>query len=177
MRLFAALALPFDVTETLGRHQQGVPRARWRPGEALHVTLAFFGEVGPRQAEDLAAELSRAGSPRLSLTLSGVGVFNVGDRPTHLWAGVETSAELHVLAGRCEAAGRRAGLAMPPRTYRPHVTLAYLKGSPPDRVAAWLQGHGLLKSPPFLADRFGLYSSWPGPDGNQYDLEREYLLG
>jgi 2'-5' RNA ligase len=43
-------------------------------------------------------------------------------------------------------------------------------------VAAWEQGHNLLKSPPFRVDRFGLYSSWQSSEGSRYELEREYVL-
>ena len=96
---------------------------------------------------------------------------------THaLWAGVASSEPLKVLAGRCEAAARRAGLKAETRAYKPHLTLAYLKRPDPGRVAAWVQAHNLLKSPPFRVDRFGLYSSWLSNDGSRYDLEREYPL-
>ena len=45
IRLFAALAVPEDIGEGLARRQQGLPGARWRPLEALHITLRFMGEV------------------------------------------------------------------------------------------------------------------------------------
>jgi hypothetical protein len=54
LRLFTALTLPPDVGETLQRRQSGLPGARWRPLEALHVTLAFYGEMHERRADDLA---------------------------------------------------------------------------------------------------------------------------
>ena len=46
----------------------------------------------------------------------------------------------------------------------------------PVAVAEWVQANNLLKSPPFWVDRFGLYSSWQGPEGSVYRLERAYLL-
>ena len=45
------------------------------------------------------------------------------------------------------------------------------------RVAAWIQGHNLLRSPPFPITSFGLYSSWLSSEGSRYRLEREYPLG
>jgi RNA 2',3'-cyclic 3'-phosphodiesterase len=178
IRLFAALPLPLDLSEPLARRQSGLPGARWRPLEALHVTLAFYGEVGERTADDLAAELERAatGGP-FDLTLSGVGAFGEGHRTHAIWAGVAASERLNVLAGRCRAAGERAGLKLESRAYRPHVTLAYLKPqADPARIAAWIAGHNLLASPPARIDRFGLYSSVLTHDGSRYELEREYLL-
>jgi 2'-5' RNA ligase len=87
---------------------------------------------------------------------------------------VQDNAALRQLAARCETAARRAGLKPEQRAYRPHVTLAYLRRPDPARVAAWIQGHNLLKSPPFRVASFGLYSSWQGPEGSVYRLEREY---
>ena len=178
IRLFTALPSPEDVAGTLARRQTGRPGARWRTAEQLHVTLAFYGEVDERRADDLAAELNRAaaGGP-FEIVLSGVGAVGDGHRAHAIWAGVETSERLSVLAGRCRSAGERAGGVMERRDDRPHVTLAYLKPQThPDRVGAWITGHNLLHSPPIRIDRFGLFSSVLTSDGSQYQLEREYLL-
>ena len=177
-RLFTALTLPPDVAEVLQRRQSGLPGARWRPLEALHVTLAFYGEAPDRQADDLASELARITGGPFEIALSGVGAFGDAHRSHTLWAGVVMPNDpLSVLAGRCRNAGERAGLVMERRNYRPHVTLAYLKPQAnPDRIGAWMAGHNLLSSPPIRIDRFGLYSSVLTPDGSRYELEREYLL-
>jgi 2'-5' RNA ligase len=177
LRLFTALPIPFDVAETLARRQTGLPGARWRPAEALHVTLAFYGEVPERQADDLAAELARIPTGRFEITLKGVGAFGDAHRSHTLWAGVEGGEPLNVLAGRCRTAAGRAGIRVEPRVYRPHLTLAYLKTQTnPDRIGAWITGHNLLASPPIPVHRFGLYSSVLSDDGSHYELEREYPL-
>ena len=177
IRLFAAIAVPPEIAQGLERRQQGLPGARWRPLESLHVTLRFYGEITEPAAADLDAELATVAGRPFDLALQGVGTFGEGNDVNAVWAGVADSEPLRVLAGRCEAAARRAGLKAETRAYKPHVTLAYLKRPEPGRVAAWVQGHNLLKSPPFGVDRFGLYSSWLSSDGSRYDLEREYRLG
>lgn len=177
VRLFTALSVPDDVAETLKRRQSGLPGARWRTAEQLHITLTFYGEVSERAADDLASELSRIGGGPFEITLSGVGAFGDGHRTHAIWAGVEANERLTVLAGRCKSAAERAGLTVERRDYRPHLTLAYLKPQTnPDRVGAWITGHNLLKSPPIRIDRFGLYSSVLSAHGSDYILEREYLL-
>lgn len=177
LRLFTAIAIPFDVAETLGRRQAGLPGARWRPAEALHVTLAFYGEMDERRADDLASELARIPGGVFEIELKGVGAFGDAHRSHTLWAGVETNERLNVLAGRCRSAAERAGVRMEPRAYHPHVTLAYLKTQTnPDRIGAWIANHNLLHSPPIRVDRFGLYSSVLTDDGSDYALEREYPL-
>jgi 2'-5' RNA ligase len=178
IRLFTALSIPDDVAETLKRRQSGLPGAKWRSAEQLHVTLAFYGEIDERRADDLAAELSRAaaGGP-FEIALAGVGAFGDSHRSHTLWAGVEPNERLNVLAGRCRSAAERAGIPIERRDYRPHVTLAYLKTQTnQDRIGAWIKGHNLMRSPPIRVDRFGLYSSVLTHDGSQYQLEREYLL-
>ena len=176
IRLFAAIAVPDDIGEALQRRQQGLPGARWRSLEALHITLRFFGEVREDRADDLDAELSMVTGAPFELTLEGAGSFGEGEDIHAVWAGVAESQPLRQLAARCETAARRSGLDPDKRAYKPHVTLAYTRRPEPARVAAWIQGHNLLKSPPFRVDRFGLYSSRQGPDGSVYRLEREYPL-
>jgi 2'-5' RNA ligase len=176
IRLFAALPVPYDVGETLARRQQGLPRAKWRPVEAFHITLRFFGEVSEPVAADLDDALAALRMSPFEVALEGAGAFGERDHMRAVWAGVAPSEPLARLAAKCETAARKAGLKAETRTYRPHVTLAYLKASPEPRVAAWITNHTLLKSPPWTARSFGLYSSWLGPDGSRYDLEREYPL-
>ncbi|HUZ14239.1 MAG TPA: RNA 2',3'-cyclic phosphodiesterase [Caulobacteraceae bacterium] len=177
IRLFAAIAIPGEIGETLARRQQGLPGARWRPASALHLTLRFIGEVAETTAEDVDAELALVAGPALSLELESVGVFQEGDEIRALWAGASENEPLRRLAARCEAAARRAGLAPERRVWRPHVTLAYLRRADPARVATWVQANSLLKSPLFQVKSFGLYSSHLGQSGASYQLERLYRLG
>lgn len=177
IRLFAALEVPPDIAEGLARRQQGLPGARWRPLDSLHVTLRFFGEVPETVAAELDSELSRVEGAPFEVGLEGVGHFGEGRQLQAIWAGVRESEPLRQLAGRCEAAARRAGLKGEGRAYKPHVTLAYLKRDvSQDRVAAWIANHNLLSSPSWRATWFGLYSSWRSSEGSRYDLEREYPL-
>lgn len=176
IRLFAAIAVPEDIGEPLLRRQHGLPGARWRPLEAFHITLRFFGDVQERMAEDLDFELSRITCSPFGLTLDGAGAFGEGPDIHAVWAGVAESKPLRVLAGRCESSARRAKMTHDSRAYRPHLTLAYLRGPDPMDVAAWIQANSLLRSPAFAVDRFGLYSSHQTGEGSRYVLEREYRL-
>jgi 2'-5' RNA ligase len=176
IRLFTAIAIPGEIAEGLARRQQGLPGARWRPLESLHITLRFFGEIAESAADDLDAELAVIGGGGLTLELSGVGAFGEGPALEAVWAGVAPSDPLARLAARCETAARRARLKADARVWRPHVTLAYVRGAEPRRVAAWIQGHNLLKSPPFRVSAFGLYSSWRVGEQSRYQLERLYPL-
>jgi 2'-5' RNA ligase len=176
LRLFAAIEVPPDIGEGLHSRQTGIPGARWRPLDALHITLRFFGDVREDKADDLDAELGLIHDPPLDIVIQGAGAFGEGHDIHAVWAGVAENPGLRHLAARVEAAARRAGLTPDTRIYRPHVTLAYLRHPDPQPVATWVQGHNMLKSPPFRMAAFGLYSSWQGPDGSYYRLEKEYPL-
>lgn len=176
LRLFASLHIPEDIAEPLLERMHDLEGANWRPPEALHITLRFFGEVAENTADDIDAELSTIVSPPFALHLNEVGSFGEGHRLDTLWAGVGESEPLRHLAARCEAAARRAGLKPETRNYKPHVTLAYLNRPNPAEVAAWIQANNLLKSDTFGIDRFGLYSSHQTSEGSRYRLEKEYRL-
>ena len=175
LRLFAALVLPFDIVEGLAAHQTGLD-LRWSPPENLHITLRFFGEVSEPAAEDVDGELGRLSAPAFDLSLAGAGAFGEGERLSAVWAGVADSPPLARLAQACEKAARRVGLKAETRVYHPHVTLAYLRGADPVALAGWIQANNLLRSPPFRAQRFGLYSSHATRHGSRYVLERDYRL-
>ncbi len=176
VRLFAALHVPPDIGEGLARRQLGLPGARWRPLEALHITLRFFGEVTESKAEDLDDALSPLKGAPLDLVLQGSGAFGEGEAIHAVWAGVADNPALNILAGRCESAARRVGLKGESRVYKPHVTLAYLSRPDPRAVGGWIQDNNLLQSPPFTVSSFGLYSSSLGREGSVYRLERLYRL-
>ncbi len=177
IRLFAAIALPDEICEGLATLQHGLPGARWRSRESLHITLRFAGEVAETLADDLDGELASITVARFSLRLSGVGGFGERGAVRAVWAGAAGGEALRHLAARCEAAARRTGLAAERRRYHPHVTLAYLNDAEPVRVARWIQTHNLWTSAPFEVDRFGLFSSRLGGGGSSYRLERSYVIG
>ena len=176
IRLFAALAVPEPALAQLMAAEKGLIGARWRPAESLHLTLRFFGALSEDRADDLDAELAVVAGRAFDLVLAGVGAFEDATGPRAVWAGVAANPALGHLAARCERAARRAGLPAETRGFRPHVTLAHLKGAAPTKVAAWVQTHNLLRTEPFRVSAFGLYSSWKGEAGSVYRLERRYPL-
>ena len=177
IRLFAAVPIPPEIAEDLTQWRTGLDGARWHPDEALHVTLRFFGETPQNTAADLDTELGAIRAAPFDLALGGAGSFGEGPKARAIWAGVGESPALRQLAARCETAARRVGLEPENRTYKPHVTLAYLKRAEPTQVTGWIARHNLLRLPPFRVTWFGLWSSWLSPSGSRYELEREYPLG
>lgn len=128
MRLFVQLVPPDEVRTALPALPPGV---RGAPPGQEHVTLAFLGEVADpaRVAAALDEALDGGAPPRLRL--EGAGAFG-----TSLWLGLGGDRErLLRLAGVVQDAVRRAGVALEPRPYRPHLTLG--RGRLPAGLAAY----------------------------------------
>ena len=178
-RLFAAIRPPSYIIKDLTRLQKGVAGARWSDRSKLHITLGFFGDVTGEQAELLDQQLADIRLGSFELTLSGTGHYGRAE-PHSIWVGVNESDALNQLAKSVRKTVRACGVQMDSRDFRPHVTLAYLKGFPDvASVAKWEHLYSGYQSKSFLVDEFFLYSSWRRPNGaNRYDEEASYpLLG
>ena len=124
-------------------------------------------------------ELARRPLPSMELTLKGAGHFGRAE-PHQIHLVVEDNPALNQVHTHCKRVARQLNIPMEKRSFRPHLTLAYLKPFPDlEKLARFEQKHSGTEIGPFLVDQFGLYSSWktkPGP--NRYDLEATYpLLG
>jgi 2'-5' RNA ligase len=175
MRLFVALSIPDAVALRLSLLQSGVPGARWQKREQLHLTLRFLGEVDGAQMRDVDDMLAGIEAPGFSLDLKGVGEFG-HDKPSALWADVAPNDALLHLQRKVERAMEQIGIAPDKHKYQPHVTLAYLRRTPPGIVMDWLTDHARFASEPFEVSRFALYSSKLTSDGSSYRVERQYEL-
>ena len=175
-RLFVALPLPEAIVERLGALAGGVPGAHWQPAGNMHLTLRFIGEVDGVMASDIALGLDTVDGAPLDLALDGVDVFGRRHGPRLLFARVAPQQPLKHLRDRIETLLRQHGLPGEGRDYRPHITLARLKGASPDRVGRFLEANGLLASRPFRLDRFALYESLLGKEGALHRELQDYRL-
>ena len=178
-RLFAAIRPPAAVIDALLALEGGVAGARWQDEGQLHLTLRFFGEVGPVQAEDVASALEAVRIAPFALTLRGVGHFErksrFGARAHTLWAGLAPCDALLALQRRVEAAARHAGLPPEPRRFAPHITLARLNAAS-GPLLPFLQPHGALHGEPWPVEAFDLMESTLTPAGAEYETVRRYRL-
>jgi len=175
IRLFTALEIPKNAASHLALLGGGVPGARWQKPEQLHVTLRFIGEVDEGVARDIDDVLSSIHAPSFELEISGVGAFG-GKMPRALWAGVRGTEPLLHLQRKIETALQHLGLPPEHRKFTPHITLAYLKSAPREKVLDFLTHHALLSLPAISVTRFVLFSSQLSPDGSLYRVERTYAL-
>jgi 2'-5' RNA ligase len=175
-RLFTAIEIPETTRLRLSLLRAPIRGAKWVEPENMHITLRFAGDIDGRTADDFADLLADADVAPFTVSISGGGAFG-GRDPRVLWAGVQAGPEIDALYRANERAARAAGLAPDPHDFRPHVTLARMRGARQAEVARFLAENGDLRMEPFLVTRFVLLSARPGSGGPPYALEAAYPLG
>lgn len=151
MRLFVAAEPSEQVrTSALGcvrrlRERLETARAaegiRWVPGENLHLTVWFLGEVSDARASAvLGAMRPELSVPAFDVHIAGFGAFPPSGPPRVLWIGVTQGLE--ELARAHEEVGARLqpwGFAPDGRAYSAHLTVARVKDPPHGRARAALR--------------------------------------
>lgn len=158
MRLFVALAPPADVladvASALRPARELQPDLRWIPVERWHLTLAFYGEV-PEETlggviDMVGRKLSRRPPPGpIDLAFSGSGQFS----RRALWVGVDGDVERLRAVARSVSTDRRP--------YRPHLTVARLRGGQDATPAAEMLSS--YAGPQWHAGEVHLVRSFLGP--------------
>jgi 2'-5' RNA ligase len=174
-RLFAGLELPEEIRDHLSDLERPLPGAKWIASDDLHITLRFAGDVEGLVAREFEQGLEEIEADAFELRLAGLGTFG-GNDPRSIWAGVEPNPSLDALARACDRAARNAGLSPEPKPFKPHVTLARLRNTPPELVARALGKIGAFRSEPFPVGSFVLFSSKPKVGGGPYVVEATYPL-
>lgn len=178
MRLFVALDLPDGLREALFDVQDDLGFAREVPEENLHLTLAFLDDQPPQVAQALHEGLSEIRAPRMDLAVRGAEVFG-GARPALLAALVERTPDLAALHDKVGQVARMAGIDLPRKRFKPHVTLLRFPRRLPDgaqdRIGAWLAANGAL-SAQGQAETFSLIRSTLHEDGPRYEALATYSL-
>lgn len=172
MRLFVAVQPPTEarahaaaaVAAARARHPD--PALRWIPAERWHLTLAFYGEVPDEKVPATVDTVGRClhGSPALSLVLRGAGHFS----RRALWLGVD---------GEVAGLKRLArAVTFERRPYRPHLTVARLRGDPEEAARAAAASLADYEGPPWRADAVHLVRSRLGPHPS-YEEVAAWALG
>jgi 2'-5' RNA ligase len=174
-RLFTALEIPAPVAFSLSLLRGGLPGAHWIDSENYHITLRFIGDIDHPTADEVVRALARVDRPGFEVSLEGLDAFG-SRKPSNLVACVKRSPALKALQAEHERIIQRIGLEPERRKYRPHVTLARLRGAGEPDVASYLALRGDFRTAPFPVGRFVLLSSRASKGGGPYVMEEAYPL-
>jgi RNA 2',3'-cyclic 3'-phosphodiesterase len=162
MRLFVAVVPPRPVLLELRAALTTLPHTdgnlRWRHPESWHITLAFLGDVPGEALPDLTERLARAASRATPMELSVAGGGHFDSQV--LWAGIQGDRDrLGRLSETVAAAARRCRLKVDERPYRPHVTLAHVRGEGPTDLQPYVERMAAFRTPRWLVKEMELFES------------------
>ena len=162
MRLFVAVVPPRPVLLELRAALSTLPHTdgslRWRHPESWHITLAFLGDVPRDSLPELTERLSRAASRATPMELSVAGGGHYDSQV--LWAGIQGDRDrLGRLSETVAAAARRCRLKVDERPYRPHVTLAHVRGEKPTDLQPYVERMTAFRTPRWLVKEMELFES------------------
>ena len=149
---------------------------RWIPEHQLHLTLAFLGDVAPEPHARLLETLSAIRVPPFVLRIEALGTFGRG-RPSVLLAGTGTGhPHLFALHKRVHDALFAAGLDPELRAFRPHISIARIRGTSAESLRPLLRKHESTRFCTTEIRAFSLYSSQLHPEGAEHTLEASWNL-
>lgn len=180
MRIFLALTLPEPLRDALSDAQSRLvevaPTGRPVDYDDLHLTLAFCADAPPAAVEDWHALLAAIPFPGLTLTCTGLDRFE--DRAQGLvFMGIRADPALTELHRKVAQAARLAGLSLPRRRFRPHVTLLRgnrVPGGAAGAAFSALLGAGLPRPAPAFATEMALIQSRLTPTGARHEVLARY---
>ncbi|MFX3631976.1 MAG: RNA 2',3'-cyclic phosphodiesterase [Candidatus Pristimantibacillus sp.] len=132
IRIFTALPLSDLIRKLIFSHipawQATLSFERWVHSLDWHITLHFIGDVHPSALSDIELAMRKAVSElsSFSLSLTDLGVFGRGERPSVLWLGLDGDMKsLHLLHDALGTALMAStGFTPESRPFKPHMTLA-----------------------------------------------------
>ena len=173
LRTFVAVSIPCPISlarllRELGQFGHAL---RCQSPRGLHCTLRFLGDTSAETADPLAEAIAEAVADvrRFSVEITGLGAFPNPDRPNVVWAGLQAPT-LDDLFERIDAVASEFGYPSESRPFRPHVTLARVKGRPPPKLHPLLQEHSDTAWGKVAIDSVELYKSTLTPAGAQYEV-------
>jgi 2'-5' RNA ligase len=175
-RLFVAIDPPDELKNQLTEICFGLPGAKWVDPDQMHITLKFIGEVDGAVLRDAREALHGVSFDSFEITVKGQGFFPPRGQPKMIWAGVEANECLTQFRNKVESTLVRAGLKPESRKFTPHIRLANVKMTSPNRLVNYLAQYSLLKLPPFKATEFSLYSSFLATEHAIHEIDTVYPL-
>ena len=171
MRSFVAISLSDEVKAAFAPLQRALPASQLVSPENMHLTLVFLGDQTEKTLEALHEEFLTLSASPFGVTFSGIESFR-----RVLAVGVADCPALIVLHRKVQTAMRRAGIVLPRRRFRPHVTIARFKPGQREAVQLAQRPRTTSALPKMPVTGFTLYQSTLRPEGARHDALAHYIL-
>lgn len=136
IRAFIALTLSSEDKVWLSqwseklKEQDRFGSINWMGVDNLHLTLTFLGDISEQTIEPLGHGLasSLAATSPVELNVNEIGYAQFTQHQKFIVASVEANEPLMRLQKKVHQAARQAGLLLPKRAFKPHITLGRARG-------------------------------------------------
>lgn len=144
-RVFCAIELPSDIRQRIKDHidelRRKIPdhQASWSRVDNIHLTIKFFGDIPRNRIGQISAAAIRVikDFPAFEIYVSGAGAFPKASHPKVLWIGVnDEQGNLAKLQEQFEGECAVEGFQKEDRAFRPHLTVARIRGPKGARALA-----------------------------------------
>ena len=138
LRLFLAINLPEetkrDIAAATAPLRETAPELTWVRDSHLHLTIKFLGDQPAERLSEIQTTIAQVAARHRELTmaLAGIGAFPNFRRARVVWMDVAQEPRLELLHHDVEVACDGLGVEMEGRPFRPHLTLARVKGNQPE---------------------------------------------
>lgn len=182
-RTFIAIDIPLspeikELTGKLQKESNGI-QAKWVSLHQMHITLAFLGDTTPEQEHKIISGLTSllADEKPFTLVIKGLGVFKSLKNPQVLWMGVEPPPSLPDIVTGIQKLTVNAGFTPEDRPFKPHLTLARIKGTMfRHNLAELIQTYGTQINETIKINAIIYYESTLTPAGPVYKPIQKYEL-
>ena len=182
MRAFIAVEIPglilegiADLIKEMRNYQtEGINYVRV---ENIHVTLKFLGEFDDNDTEAFCGDLSKIAWKSSRVETQSIGGFPDLKDPRVLWIGLKDNPGLNALQASIEDVCRTYGIISEEKEFRPHLTIARIKGKMNYRLAHFLENYPQDSFGGFLPKKFHLFQSKLSPAGPEYRIIRSFAQG
>lgn len=161
---------PSELAQTMDELSMFAPAVRVTDPLKLHVTVKFLGDTDlshiPRVLEIMSEVVATV--PESEWALQGLGVFPNLSQPRVVWAGLHPSDTARQLAEVLNERLEELGFQTETRSFKPHVTLGYIKAAPPRHFAELVQRHQQTVFGEDRVTRIELMESKLLPSGSEY---------
>lgn len=145
----------------------------------LHLTLKFLGDTEDGLVPEIVTAIreAAAGLRPFEIRVRGTGAFPSPARMNVIWVGVEGAEPLARIAAALDASLETLGFARENRPWKPHVTIARVKGRRDlDRVRRIVEAHADELFATHRVDSIHLKRSLLTPTGAQYSVVESVRL-
>lgn len=172
MGSFVAISLDDETKSAFAWLQRVLPVGRPVPQENMHLTIVFLDNQSKETLEALREGLLAISVPPFGVTFSGIDSFG-----QVIAVGLVDFPALVELHQKVQTATRQAGIILPRRRFRPHVTIARLKTEQRQALHNVRLPYTTSPLPEMFVAGFTLFQSTLRPDGARHDALAQYNLG